>query len=206
MNFAVRLVVLQGDCIPIFNIVYSALSVVTDLAIKKKPEEIKFYKEWDKKYLGQRHKYWNFLKHADKDPEAVFPEISVESIDFLLGQTITYYRGYANDITAEMQAFDSWMKIRYPDRFGIKQDRDIEYEYRASISYLKQQGRDVELEGLKILIEAYNKGLMPLGHGYAREDWWESLQQQVKLAVIRGEQDKYDVMLANKDSVRHRYN
>jgi hypothetical protein len=67
---------------------------------------------------GEFWRYWNasvnFLKHADKDPNAIH-ELDAETTDFLIVITARWYRDLGNSVSEEMRYFAGWWAIMHPD-------------------------------------------------------------------------------------------
>jgi hypothetical protein len=89
----------------------------------------------------------NFLKHADRDPEAILTSFDPRENHWRIGFCLLLYRSVQGTLTPTMAAFHNWMVIRYPDEFRLAEDDDKAFEeaYRHSIRVLKESGQDVEM-------------------------------------------------------------
>jgi hypothetical protein len=70
----------------------------------------------------------NFLKHADRDSDAVLKPDGIEDIEWRIGWCVILYRDLKEKLTPEMAAFHNWMVIRHPDEFMLAEDEDKEFE------------------------------------------------------------------------------
>lgn len=72
----------------------------------------------------------NFLKHADRDPDAFLEFHSPEQAMAVIGLATLLYRRIAGDFSLKMQVFDIWIEQEAHDHLGIEEVD--ENEARAS--------------------------------------------------------------------------
>ena len=109
----------------------------------------------------------NFLKHADRDPDAVLRPDFLPDNESGIGFCIILYRDLKQKFTPAMAAFHNWMVIRHPDEFNIAEDDDKDFEeaYRQSIAILNRPAELVMLNGF---LEMYKDGIIPPDIGFRR--------------------------------------
>jgi|SRR5271165_131458 len=83
------------------------LSHRKELEILIKPE---FYKKW----LKLEHKWQNFLKHADKDPDAEIEPFTTKLLALVIILAIKNYSLLTQHLTIEMKIFFSWFVVAEP--------------------------------------------------------------------------------------------
>ena len=75
------------------------------------------------------NKLTNFLKHADRDPDAEVDEASEADIQIGIAAAATLYRHMAKQSTPEMEAFQVWMKVMDEQADARKSDWEFEEDY-----------------------------------------------------------------------------
>jgi hypothetical protein len=112
----------------------------------------------------------NFLKHADRNPEAILTPPHPRENHWRIGFCLLLYRSIKGTLTPTMAAFHCWMVILHPDEFQLAHDDDKAFEgaYRHSIRALKESEQDVEMSLLNALIQTYQKGIIPPNIGFKR--------------------------------------
>jgi hypothetical protein len=109
------------------------------------------------RYLGwgNFNELTNFLKHADRDPEAEVDEASESAIQIGIGFAAMLYRHITATLTPEMKAFHLWMKVMNPEHFPDVREPDWEFEqnYLDAIEALKIQPREVRVTSGRALLQ-----------------------------------------------------
>lgn len=145
----------------------AAYGILKDLS-KGRP----YYEDGIKPVLTKGGQKWfhdtaNFLKHADRDPDAVLHPNNLPDNESRIGFCIILYRDLKENFTPPMAAFHNWMVIRHPDEFMIAEDEDREFEqaYRQATASLDHPAKMVLLNGL---LRAYNEGVISPDTGFRR--------------------------------------
>jgi hypothetical protein len=168
---AIRLVTAHEDELAVHTLAMAAFGILNDLAAARPIDyDLKFKPYFTA--IGWLHltKTANFLKHANRDPEAIVASLDPQENDWRIGFCLLLYRSLHGTLTPTMAAFHCWMIIRHPDQFQLAEDADKEFEetYRDSIRDLKDAGRHAEMIFLHGLIEAYQKGIISPDTGFHR--------------------------------------
>jgi hypothetical protein len=105
---------------------------------------------------GNFNELTNFLKHADRDPDAEVDEPSEPAIQIGIGFAAMLYQHTTKTLTLEMKAFHVWMKVMNPEHFPDVREPDWEFEedYLAANEVLKSQSREVRVASGKALLQA----------------------------------------------------
>jgi hypothetical protein len=111
-----------GDAAAIHTIVSAVRNVLQDLSERKQTKywialNSDFSREGKAKFWKALNKSGNFLKHADSDPEGVFPEVDARINDHLIHICIGLYEGLGHPATRTMGKFQAWYAIVYRDLF-----------------------------------------------------------------------------------------
>lgn len=118
-NAAIRLLFAREDPLACLSLSSAAWQVLRDLA---QVQECQWHQEFERMIRPEkRNLFWrtvngpyNFMKHADRDPDANI-EISDLNVDLTLISCVQYYRSLTGQVTMEMRVFLSWFIILYPD-------------------------------------------------------------------------------------------
>jgi hypothetical protein len=168
---AIRLLASHDDALAVHTLAMAAFGILNDLAATRHVDYDAQLKTFFTK-IGFAHitNTANFLKHADRDPDANLRSLDEEENDWRIGYCILLYRALQGTFTPTMAAFHCWMVVRHPDQFNIAEDEDKEFErtYRESIALIKEEGRKPENILLNTLIEAFGKGIIPPDISFAR--------------------------------------
>jgi hypothetical protein len=168
---AIRLVAAREDDLAVHTLAMAAFGILNDLVATRTVDyDLKFKSFFTA--IGWSHltNTANFLKHANRDPEAILASLDPGENDWRIGFCLLLYRSLQGRLTPTMAAFHNWMVIRHPDEFQLAEDDDKNFEeaYRHSIRVLKESGRDVEMFLLAALIETYQTGVIPANTGFKR--------------------------------------
>ena len=168
---AIRLVAAREDDLAVHTLAMAAFGILNDLAASCTIDYDLFFRPLFTE-IGWSHlaSTANFLKHADRDPEAILASPDPRENHWRIGFCLLLYRSVQGTLTPTMAAFHNWMVIRHPDEFRLAEDDDKAFEeaYRHSIRVLKESGQDVEMFLLNALIETYQKGIISPNIGFKR--------------------------------------
>jgi hypothetical protein len=157
---AIRLLAAEEDELAIHTLVMAAYGVLEDLSKGRPSYEIGIKPLLTA--IGQKRfrAAANFLKHADRDPDAVYTPEELGLTDTRVGFCIMLYRDLKGTFTPTMAAFHNWMVIRHPDEFNIAEDADKEFEaiYRQGLTIID---RSTSLLMLNALLKLYKDGVIP---------------------------------------------
>jgi hypothetical protein len=171
LDCAIRLVAAHDDELAVHTLVMATFGILNDLASVQTQDYELIYKPYFTGIGWSRlTQTANFLKHADRDPDAIVDVVDPQENDWRIGFCLLLYRSLKGTLSPTMAAFHNWMTVRHPDEFQLAEDADKAFEqvYRHSISVLKSAGRDVEMFLLTALIETYRKGIISVDTGFAR--------------------------------------
>lgn len=118
---AIELYFNNGDSLSTYTLGYAAFKVLFDLY----PHRINdgFAARLDdlikKEGWQSLSRTANFLKHADRDPEAVLTDHHPEMPVAVIGLAVVFYGRIAGDLTKKMMAFDSWIEWLGEEALGI---------------------------------------------------------------------------------------
>ncbi|MBI2471132.1 MAG: hypothetical protein HYV59_07805 [Planctomycetes bacterium] len=121
IDAAIRMLFSNEDPVAIHTLAMASFQVLQDLAAKRSDCSIdkmtkSIIKPGKEKELRKiLHSLSNFLKHADRDPEAVINNVDEEANDFVLLFSCFYYRDLGQQLTSEMTTLLSWSYIWHPD-------------------------------------------------------------------------------------------
>jgi hypothetical protein len=140
---AIRLIAAHEDELAVHTIAMAAFGILNDLTVARSLDyDVKFKPFFTK--IGWSHltNTANFLKHADRDPDAILASLDARENDWRIGFCILLYRALQGTFTTTMAAFHCWMIIRHPDQFQLAEDDDKEIEeaYRDSICFQRSRG------------------------------------------------------------------
>jgi hypothetical protein len=168
---AIRLVATREDDLAVHTLAMAAFGILNDLAAARAIDYDLKFKPWFTE-IGWSHltNTANFLKHANRDLEAILTPPDPRENHWRIGFCLLLYRSVQGTLTPTMAAFHNWMIIQHPDEFRLAEDDDKAFEeaYRHSIRVLKQSGQDVEMFLLNALIDTYQKGIIPANTGFKR--------------------------------------
>jgi hypothetical protein len=171
IDCAIRLIATHEDELAVHTLAMAAFGILNDLTAARSVDyDITFKPLFTNIGWSRLTHTANFLKHADRDPDAILASLDARENDWRIGFCILLYRSLQSTLTPTMAAFHCWMIIRHPDQFQLAEDddKDIEEAYRESILFQNEQGRDTEISFLNILIELYKKGVIPPDTGLRR--------------------------------------
>jgi hypothetical protein len=171
LECAIRLLAAHEDELAVHTLTMAAFGILNDLTAARTVDyDVRFKPFFTS--IGWSHltNTANFLKHANRDPDASLASLNAQENDWRIGLCVLLYRSVKGTLTPTMAAFHCWMVIRQPDEFNIAEDADKDFEaaYRDSIRLLKDQRRDGETFLLNALIETYKKGVISPDTGFLR--------------------------------------
>lgn len=122
-----------SDVLSAFTLAYASLIIARDLSKITHPEQ---FQKFDNQFFSCAFEpirdLGNFLKHADRDPDARITPPDVFFVEATIGLSISFLRTLNNDcLTYELTCFDLMMKLTWPEKFDISADPDFDIEEGA---------------------------------------------------------------------------
>lgn len=121
IDAAIRMLFSNEDPVAIYTLSMAAFRILRDLASKRSDSYMEKIAQAIIK-PGKEKECWslflgpaNFLKHADRDPDAILDNVDEVANDFILFWACTYYQDLGNQFTPEMNTLVSWFMALYPD-------------------------------------------------------------------------------------------
>lgn len=142
LDAAIRMLFANEDPLAIHTLSMAAFRILRDLAGKRDDSYIhKVVGSMIKP--GMKKEFWkflhgpsNFLKHADKDSEAILNNIDEKVNDFIILISCFYYKDLGYQYTPEMITLVSWCMALFPDFLRENFDqvfRDAILEARSTL-------------------------------------------------------------------------
>jgi hypothetical protein len=121
LDAAIRMLFSNEDLVAVFTLAVAGLNIVRNLAEKR--SDLIFQEELKKLIKpGTENEFWksiqrpaNFLKHADRDPDAILDGGEDQDIDWTLFIACMYYKDLGYQLTPEMCALTSWHMAIHKD-------------------------------------------------------------------------------------------
>lgn len=193
LDTAIDLYFANGDSLAVHTLAYASFKVLFDLYPHRNGDG--FAKQIDDMIAAEGWRAMsgpaNFMKHADRDPDAVLDAHHPDQAMTIIGLATLLYRRIAGDFTPKMRAFDFWAEEDGYEALGIEEvdanteraahhqrmrevvrslphDQKIAFAQRQYLSFLENFDR------LSVMVdEAQAKGLSPtdmLDRIYAKKD------------------------------------
>lgn len=134
IDAGIRMVFSNEDPVAIHTLVGAALRILRDLASKRGDSymhnfsEAMIKPERKREFWQQWYSSFNFLKHADKDPDAILANVDEGVNEGTLFIACLYYQDIGHQFTPEMLALLSWFLAIHPEFFR----EDIPAVYRET--------------------------------------------------------------------------
>jgi len=159
LDVAIRLLFANEDPIAVHTLAMAAFRILRDLASKS-----------DDSYMhkvvgsmirtGMEKDFWkflhgpaNFLKHADKDPDAILNNLDEKVNDFILLISCFYYQDLGNEYTPEMVTLVSWCSALFPEFLLSDADVSLQNALRQARPTLHGKSRIEQLRMGRELLE-----------------------------------------------------
>ncbi len=128
LSVAIQLWLEERDGLAVHTLTMAAFGILNALC-RKDPQHVAFMDRFLAEFGHKRfYETTNFLKHADRDPDAVLNEpISLET-EYRIGLCLVMYRCLRGDLTPEMGAFHLMSLATYPEFFKVAADPDPDIE------------------------------------------------------------------------------
>lgn len=121
IDTAIRMLFSYEEPVAIHTIAGAAFRILRDLAGKRTDSYMQKVTQAMIK-PGMESEFWrqwnvptNFLKHADKDPEAKLEDFDEEANEGILFMASLYYQDLGHQLTPEMITLVSWYTAMHPD-------------------------------------------------------------------------------------------
>jgi|SRR3990172_4070823 len=162
IDVAIRMLFSKEDPVAILTLAVAGLRILRDIADKRGDAE--FHERLKKIIIpGKEKEFWqtinipaNFLKHADRDPDAILNNVEDNASDWILFMACLYYRDLGHQLTPEMSALTTWHIALYPDI--IISDDKVRNDVLNSVQFLHKMPRHDQLEiGRQLMINSRSK-------------------------------------------------
>lgn len=129
LDTAIDLYFGRGDSLSVHTLAWSSFKVCFDLYRAKRTDD--FAADIDKMITKEGWSSMsgvaNFLKHADKDPDAFLASHHIQQAYSIIGLTTLLYRRLAGEMSTKMMGWDSWVEAIAADEIGIiEEDENAE--------------------------------------------------------------------------------
>lgn len=109
------------DGLSVFTLAFASLKVLTNVYPHQQADG---FAETLDKVIGETgwrsmSRTANFLKHADRDPDAVLARFHPDEGMPLIGLATILYGRVAGELSLKMKAFDSWIEMAAAEELGI---------------------------------------------------------------------------------------
>ena len=117
---AIRMLFSGEDPVAVHTLAMASFRVLRDLATHQgsnsflKNTELLIRKGEEQRFWSGMHSFANFLKHADRDPDAIKENIDEKVNDAILLFVTELYSTLGNDLTPEMRALKYWFIGKNP--------------------------------------------------------------------------------------------
>lgn len=156
IDTAIELWIEGRDSLSAFALAFGSFKVLLNLYSHKETDG--FDKKLDETIgeLGWKSMsgYANFLKHADKDPEAVLLDFQPNLPVPVIGLATILYRRLNGDFSANMRAFDCWIETAGADELGIP-EVDHDPERVAARKRERERLKNATPEGYRAAAKAF---------------------------------------------------
>jgi hypothetical protein len=120
INAAVRMTFEGEDPIAIHSVIAAGHRIIRDICEQRGDIE-SYLKFTDWIAPGHERDFWNamnasanFIKHADKDAQAIH-ELDDEASDYMIVFAAKWYRDLGNATSTEMNVFATWWALQHPN-------------------------------------------------------------------------------------------
>ncbi|WP_157664042.1 hypothetical protein [Burkholderia ubonensis] len=123
LDTAIDLYFANADSLAVYTLAFASFKVLFDVYPHRQDDG--FAAQLDEVIAAEGWKKMtrpaNFLKHADRDPDALLEAHHPEQGMSLIGLATLLYRRIAGDFTPKMRAFDYWMEEAGYEELGIEE-------------------------------------------------------------------------------------
>lgn len=128
IDTAIDLYFNKGDSLSAHTLAFAAFKVLFDLYPRHRGDS--FARQLDAMISKEGWRAMsgvaNFLKHADRDPDALLQAHHPEQAMSIIGLATLLYRRIAGDFSPKMRAFDIWIEQEAHDDLGIEETDENE--------------------------------------------------------------------------------
>jgi hypothetical protein len=159
LDAAIRMLFSNEDIVAIFTLAVAGLNILKNLAEKR--TDLVFHEKLIKIIRpGTEKEFWqniqrpaNYLKHADRDPDAILDGGEDEDIDWTLFLACMYYKDLGYQLTPEMSALTSWHVAIHKDI--LLEDDKITFEVEDIGKLLTGKSRPEQLKQGKEFVRLF---------------------------------------------------
>jgi hypothetical protein len=128
IDTAIDLYFADADSLAVYTLAYASFKILFDIYPHRQSDG--FTAQIDEVIAVEGWKRMsrpaNFLKHADRDPDALLEAHHPDQGISVIGLATLLYRRLAGDFTPKMRAFDFWIEEEGYDELGIEEvDEDM---------------------------------------------------------------------------------
>jgi hypothetical protein len=166
LEAAIRMLFGNEDALAVHTVASASHQVLRDLAEKRGNSEfhaslkIMIKPGMEKEFWKVMNKTANFLKHADRDPEALLNGVKENINELTIAGGCLYYKSLGFELTPTMRVFMVWFSVMNPhllaDDDPMKRLLD-EKQFQS----IRSQSRIDQLEIGKLLLEQVQKQITP---------------------------------------------
>ncbi|MFR0656650.1 hypothetical protein SB719_19015, partial [Pantoea sp. SIMBA_079] len=122
LDTAIDLYFADADSLSVYTLAYASFRVLFDIYPHRQQDDFatKINELLAAEGWKEMTKLANFLKHADRDPMAVFEGHHPDDGASVIGLATLLYRRIAGDFTLKMRAFDYWTEEMGYEALGIE--------------------------------------------------------------------------------------
>lgn len=151
VDAAIRMLFSNEDPVAIHTLAGAAFRILRDLAGKKSDScmqevtQVMIKPGMERAFWQQWNAPANFLKHADKDPEAKLEDFDEEANEGILFMASLYYQDIGHQLTSEMITLVGWYTAMHPD--FLREDASAIFKQSAlqSGACLRNKSRSEQL-------------------------------------------------------------
>ena len=166
LDCAIRLYLNEEDLAAVHTLTWAALTILRDLTVATGRDGRS--RAFGSVGLDIDRRAANFLKHANKDPEASLLDIEAFIPEFVFREAVLLYKDLAGEITQEMDVAYTLSDLKY----GFKIDHEeFAAERREKLRQLERQvenawddeEREEAAKQLRLEVESQQGGLLMFG-------------------------------------------
>jgi len=164
IEVAIRLLFDNEDPLAIHTLAMAGFRILRDLASKKRSNmhnmlQAMIQPGMESKFWGTMHSFANFLKHAEKDPDAIIDSVDEEVNYAILLIAAIYYQDLGHQLTPEMLALVSWYMAIRPEFLRKDASRAFQTQLIRAGSSLAGKPRIDQLKQGKYVLDLVRKYL-----------------------------------------------
>lgn len=164
LNEAVLMWLDVRDPLSLHTVVMAGFGILKDLHYARFPDQESDPLRGMLSKLGYRefNRIANFLKHADRDPDASISVPNDKLNESRIGMCIPVLRCLDRNLSSTLGAFHLMSMMTYPEKFQIAPDQDEDVERGAHyFAHAAQESTDLRRQAVHGYIKMMEAGLIP---------------------------------------------